>query len=35
MMYDMTDREILEKIYRLREIMLNGQGREGSNGHAI
>ena len=25
----------IRKIYTLRVIMLNGQGKEGSNGHAI
>ena len=31
----MTDREILEKIYRSRRIMLNEKGKKRSNGHTV
>ena len=31
----MTDKEILEKVYRIGRVMLNWQGKEGSNGHVV
>ena len=31
----MTDKQILEKIYRFRQIMPNGERKERSNGHAV